>query len=755
MKETIERKLQKDKGITLIALVVTVVVMLILAGISLNLVLGPNGIVQKAKDAKEMTAIGREKEEIAIAYNGAKIVKEGGEVLAGDLNDQFVMNKTNAIASGRNPIEIEFTESGRTYEIDEQGNIGGSQEDYTVTATMTRLYNYYVGGDTTNGYQLKSNGTDCISIESKEEMKYLAEYTNSGYITKDVKFVLLNDIDLNPGITINREGTVTGGTPEQWIPIGKMEEIAITSQAELDEKINEYGAVYNKNGWSIVRYNSMTKPYFYAKEAFKGKFNGQDYTIKGMYINDNTMTGNGLFGVADGTKIDNLTISNSYLYAGNLTGVFVGMTVVNGITIKNSKSIDNYIYGNNIGLGGFIGGVGDGNTYLNNLYSNNYMDFAKEDYASDYIGGVGGIINGNTCDIYKCVNETDMFNRNVNPEEEIYNKDDIGGIVGWLETNSSNIKDCVNKGRIEGSWDGTGGIIGMAQGTEMTISNCKNFGMLEGSWSVGGILGWAVPDYLNIYNCYNTGKLCNNYPDGGNLGGIIGQSRATMTMYNCYNLGDIEATIDNYSYGDIGGIIGQNNEGKIYNCYSSCKIDVYVKTKNVADDGFGGIFGSVGSTFGDTQISNCFQTNEVIIKSPDDEVGRVRHYGEVAGNIMGEITIENCYGYSNKILELAEGACNMAQNVGTVKPTDSWTNEFTGTRILKGYYNPNDSTPSVATNADKVTQELTEVTNYKSQEFCDKLNEWVENNNPEGKYSRWKYDANKNNGLPYLEDVQL
>ena len=44
--------LKKQKGITLVALVVTIVVLLILAGVSINLVLGDNGIVKKAQEAK-------------------------------------------------------------------------------------------------------------------------------------------------------------------------------------------------------------------------------------------------------------------------------------------------------------------------------------------------------------------------------------------------------------------------------------------------------------------------------------------------------------------------------------------------------------------------------------------------------------------------------------------------------------------------------------------------------------------------------
>ena len=46
-----ENNMKKNKGITLVALVVTIVVLLILAGVSINLVLGNNGIIAKAKDA--------------------------------------------------------------------------------------------------------------------------------------------------------------------------------------------------------------------------------------------------------------------------------------------------------------------------------------------------------------------------------------------------------------------------------------------------------------------------------------------------------------------------------------------------------------------------------------------------------------------------------------------------------------------------------------------------------------------------------
>lgn len=62
MKRTKQQSQKFNQGITLVALVVTIVVLLILSSVSLNLVLGDNGIIVKAKEAAETTAAAQEKE---------------------------------------------------------------------------------------------------------------------------------------------------------------------------------------------------------------------------------------------------------------------------------------------------------------------------------------------------------------------------------------------------------------------------------------------------------------------------------------------------------------------------------------------------------------------------------------------------------------------------------------------------------------------------------------------------------------------
>ena len=81
------RKTKENAGITLIAIVVTIVVLLILAGISINYVLGENGIVRKAQDARERT----------------KEAKENDIQMLGDLDSEI-----DDIISGKADLKVNY-----------------------------------------------------------------------------------------------------------------------------------------------------------------------------------------------------------------------------------------------------------------------------------------------------------------------------------------------------------------------------------------------------------------------------------------------------------------------------------------------------------------------------------------------------------------------------------------------------------------------------------------------------------------------
>ena len=82
MKKEIKNK--QEKGITLIALVVTIVVLLILAGVSISLVLNNNGVISKAKDAKNQYAEAQTNDEKQLNEVSDWIDTKVGETTGGD-----------------------------------------------------------------------------------------------------------------------------------------------------------------------------------------------------------------------------------------------------------------------------------------------------------------------------------------------------------------------------------------------------------------------------------------------------------------------------------------------------------------------------------------------------------------------------------------------------------------------------------------------------------------------------------------------
>ena len=113
----------KQKGITLIALVVTIVVLLILAGISISMLGGENGIITKAKKSKDETTLGEIKEEINVAWGKVYIDKNLEGI---DINEQasrlkdILKEKDKKVQVTANAEEgkIEVIYRGYTTEID-------------------------------------------------------------------------------------------------------------------------------------------------------------------------------------------------------------------------------------------------------------------------------------------------------------------------------------------------------------------------------------------------------------------------------------------------------------------------------------------------------------------------------------------------------------------------------------------------------------------------------------------------------------
>ena len=209
-------KTKEAKGITLIALVITIIVLLILAGVTIATLTGDNGILKQADKAKTETTMGEEKEAIGLAYNGAKTEKLGGVITAGDLNTQFTKNGTKATASGEETIKVDF-ETGRSYTLDDHGKIEewidiakyvkvGDYVDYNPTITTkdgttsvetSKLsYSSPIGKATEHG-----NGNSVQNFTATEKTRWRVLSIENGVVELISENVIKSDTNANFGLS--------------------------------------------------------------------------------------------------------------------------------------------------------------------------------------------------------------------------------------------------------------------------------------------------------------------------------------------------------------------------------------------------------------------------------------------------------------------------------------------------------------------------------------------------------------------------
>ncbi len=110
-------KTKEMKGITLVALVVTIVVLLILAGVSINTVLGDDGIIKKAKEAAETTKRASAEEEmnrLVLEYQLAKSDENFEDFLQEKINEGRINGATD---NGDGTVTISKRVDGKDYTI--------------------------------------------------------------------------------------------------------------------------------------------------------------------------------------------------------------------------------------------------------------------------------------------------------------------------------------------------------------------------------------------------------------------------------------------------------------------------------------------------------------------------------------------------------------------------------------------------------------------------------------------------------------
>ena len=113
-------KVKTSKGITLIALVITIIVLLILAGVSIAMLTGDNGILTKSTEAKQTNEQKSAEEQVKLAIMGS--YGQDGKIDLGELKDN--LNKIPGITGVPDAITdfpIEVTVDGQKVEINKTG----------------------------------------------------------------------------------------------------------------------------------------------------------------------------------------------------------------------------------------------------------------------------------------------------------------------------------------------------------------------------------------------------------------------------------------------------------------------------------------------------------------------------------------------------------------------------------------------------------------------------------------------------------
>ena len=114
----------KERGITLIALVVTIVVLLILAGISISMLTGKNGVITQAKKSKEETIIGDEKEGISLAYSSCKADNMMENVTSSQLEERMKLDgKDVTVTQEGINLKVKYPKTGHEYIVNQNGKI--------------------------------------------------------------------------------------------------------------------------------------------------------------------------------------------------------------------------------------------------------------------------------------------------------------------------------------------------------------------------------------------------------------------------------------------------------------------------------------------------------------------------------------------------------------------------------------------------------------------------------------------------------
>lgn len=494
--------MKRNNGITLIALVVTIVVLLILAGISIGVLTGDNGIITQAKEGKDSAEISEEKEVISVSAVQAMNEDAIGNLKQNKLQEKLDTNTGNGateVIDSVDTLVVKFIEKDRYYEIDQNGNVDGPK----------KLVKDDNAGDLSKGGTADGSEENPFQINCIEDLVEFSIMVNGGNTELGIKWnvfknqyvALMRNLDFKSIFSYNDYTTTKYG------------------DLNTDGIVEDIKTELTKTAEGCVGFTPIGQGANNVTAGFNGTFDGKENEIQNIYQNYNEGICVGLFG-GTGTlaEIKNLTITgnitNKAWHAAGICGQgyatitncknyanVTGYNMVGGISAWSRNDITDCINYGNITITGRDWSYGGGGGIVGNLDGVSIINCINK----GNIKGYGGVGYGVSSDV------RDPF---------------VGGIAGY---GYGKIIGCINEGST------SSGISGYISGGNIDIINCYNIGECNNGIvnAVSG-QGWTGIISVNIKNCYNLGRTSN--------AGIVGYqgnvcASNTINIENCYSAG--------------------------------------------------------------------------------------------------------------------------------------------------------------------------------------------------------------------------
>ena len=288
---------KEKKGITLIALVITIIVLLILAGVSIAMLTGQKGILTQANNAKNATELASAKEKVELAVIGAISQTRDGTLKVGNLRTELA-NYGGTIEGEVFPVTAKV--DGKSFTVDANGNVvlaGSSTEPNPPAPTENGTLGKVTGNEKTNTTVKDSLGNQVVVPAGFKVVNKDANVTD-GIVVEDVSH------------------SATAGSQFVWIPVGEVikdsagnKETITLGRYDFDDKGNAtaYSGSYTEDTAANHKYkNTIAKDI----EDFKNKVNNITH---GYYIGryESRKNGTQVTVKASDTVYNNITQPNA------------------------------------------------------------------------------------------------------------------------------------------------------------------------------------------------------------------------------------------------------------------------------------------------------------------------------------------------------------------------------------------------------------------------------------------------------------